>query len=151
MHSVPHHCLDVAASAAVLLAAFRAPVAVPAAALTTLVALHDIGKFTRPFQAKVPELWPPSLGDFPGRLPGFHDDAGYALLCGALARRVDRLFVNWRAANSRYPIDLPLDYRSARGTNLGRGERTTGGRVSVHAPFAGRVVTHRAAVYGQRG
>jgi CRISPR-associated endonuclease/helicase Cas3 len=52
----------------------------------------------------VPELWPPSLGDFPGKLAGFHDDAGYALMCGALKQRVDRLFVNWSAANSRYPL-----------------------------------------------
>jgi CRISPR-associated endonuclease/helicase Cas3 len=104
MHSVPHHCLDVAASATILLDAFRPPVAVPAAALSTLVAFHDIGKFTLPFQAKVEELWPQSLGDFPGRLPGFHDDAGYAMLCGALSRSVDRLFLNWRAASSRYPL-----------------------------------------------
>ena len=104
MHSVPHHSLDVAASALVLLSALRIPVAVPVTALAALIAFHDIGKFTRPFQAKVPELWPPSLGDFPGRSAGFHDDAGYALMCGALARGVDRLFVNWRAATSRYSL-----------------------------------------------
>jgi CRISPR-associated endonuclease/helicase Cas3 len=104
MHSVPHHSLDVAASALLLLNAFRVPVAVPGTALAALIAFHDIGKFTRPFQAKVPELWPPSLGDFPGKLAGFHDDAGYVLLCGALKRRVDRLFVNWSAANSRYSL-----------------------------------------------
>ena len=56
MHSVPHHSLDVAASASVLLGAFRAPVAMPLTALAALIAFHDIGKFTRPFQAKVPEL-----------------------------------------------------------------------------------------------
>jgi hypothetical protein len=60
MHSVPHHSLDVAASATVLLTAFRPPVDVPAERLAALVALHDVGKFTRPFQAKVPELWPRS-------------------------------------------------------------------------------------------
>jgi CRISPR-associated endonuclease/helicase Cas3 len=104
MHSVPHHSLDVAASASVLLSALRAPVAMPLTALAALIAFHDIGKFTRPFQAKVPELWPPSLGNFPGKLAGFHDDAGYALMCGVLKQRVDRLFVNWSAANSRYPL-----------------------------------------------
>jgi CRISPR-associated endonuclease/helicase Cas3 len=62
MHSVPHHSLDVAASAFVLLTAFRAPIDVLDATLAFLVALHDIGKFTRPFQAKVRKLWPPSLG-----------------------------------------------------------------------------------------
>jgi CRISPR-associated endonuclease/helicase Cas3 len=104
MHSVPHHSLDVAASASVLLSALRAPVATPLTGLAALIAFHDIGKFTRPFQAKVPELWPSSLGDFPGKLAGFHDDAGYALMCGALKQRVDHLFVNWSAANSRYPL-----------------------------------------------
>ena len=104
MHSVPHHSLDVAASAAVLLSAFRSPVDVPTATLATLVALHDVGKFTRPFQAKVPTLWPPSLGPFSQPPPGFHDDAGYALLCGALARHVDPLFAEWRRASSRYAL-----------------------------------------------
>ena len=104
MHSVPHHSLDVAASAMVLLAAFRPPVAVPAATLAALVALHDIGKFTRPFQAKVPCLWPPSLGPFLQPPPGFHDDAGYALLCGALKRHVDPLFAEWKSARPRWAM-----------------------------------------------
>jgi CRISPR-associated endonuclease/helicase Cas3 len=104
MHSVPHHSLDVAASAVVLLTAFRSPVDLPAATLAALVALHDVGKFTRPFQAKVPTLWPPSLGPFSQPPPGFHDDAGYALLCGALARHVDPLFAEWKSASSRYAL-----------------------------------------------
>jgi CRISPR-associated endonuclease/helicase Cas3 len=105
MHSVPHHCLDVAASACVLLTAFPTPIAVPATAVAALVAFHDIGKFTRPFQAKVPVLWPPSLGAYCDPPAGHqHDDAGYALLCGALARRVDHLFVDWRAVSARYPL-----------------------------------------------
>jgi CRISPR-associated endonuclease/helicase Cas3 len=101
MHSVPHHSLDVAASAFVLLTAFRPPVAAPEAALAALVALHDIGKFTRPFQAKVPSLWPPSLGAFSEPPPGFHDDDGYALLSGALSRHLDCLFIDWRLPSSR--------------------------------------------------
>jgi CRISPR-associated endonuclease/helicase Cas3 len=104
MHSVPHHSLDVAASAMMLLTAFRPPVDVPAETLAALVALHDVGKFTRPFQAKVPERWPPALGPFVQPPPGFHDDAGYALLCGALKRHVDPLFVDWRGAGSRYAL-----------------------------------------------
>jgi CRISPR-associated endonuclease/helicase Cas3 len=104
MHSVPHHSLDVAASALVLLDAYRAPVPAPSCTLAALVALHDIGKFTRPFQAKVPALWPPSLGPFSQSPPGFHDDAGYALLCGALKRSVDPLFADWKSASSRYPL-----------------------------------------------
>jgi CRISPR-associated endonuclease/helicase Cas3 len=104
MQSVPHHSLDVAASATVLLTAFRPPVDVPMETLAALVALHDIGKFTRPFQAKVPELWPPSLGPFVQPPPGFHDDAGYVLLCGALQRHVDPLFARWRTGGSRYAL-----------------------------------------------
>ncbi len=102
MHSVPHHSLDVAASAFVLLSAFRCSIDVEKAALAMLVALHDIGKFTRPFQAKVPELWPPSLGPYEKR-PGFHDQDGYTLLCGKLAGRLDRLFAGWRPS-SRWPL-----------------------------------------------
>jgi CRISPR-associated endonuclease/helicase Cas3 len=103
MHSVPHHSLDVAASAFVLLTAFRAPIDVPDATLAFLVALHDIGKFTRPFQAKVPELWPSSLGPYERRA-GFHDDDGYVLLCGKLAGHLDRLFLEcqgWRLPSTR--------------------------------------------------
>lgn len=102
MHSVPHHSLDVAASAFVLLSAFRCPIAVEDTALAALVALHDIGKFTRPFQAKVPDLWPPSLGPYERR-PGFHDQDGYTLLCGKLSGRLNRLFPEWRPS-SRWPL-----------------------------------------------
>ena len=103
MHSVPHHSLDVAACALVLLEAYRPPVPVASKTLATLVALHDIGKFTRPFQAKVRALWPPSLGPFELR-SGYHDDAGYALLCGALKRSVDPLFAHWKSLSSRLPL-----------------------------------------------
>jgi CRISPR-associated endonuclease/helicase Cas3 len=103
MHSAPHHSLDVAASGLVLLTAFPAPVAVPDAALAALLACHDIGKFTRPFQAKVPELWPRSLGPY-GKRAGFHDDDGYTMLCGPLARRLDLLFLGWRGRTARWPL-----------------------------------------------
>jgi CRISPR-associated endonuclease/helicase Cas3 len=104
MHSVPHHSLDVAACALVLLSAFRPPVEVPDATLAALVALHDVGKFTRPFQAQVPDLWPPSLGPFVQPPPGYHDDAGYALLCGALTGLVDPLFAELKMLSARYPL-----------------------------------------------
>ncbi len=99
MHSAPHHSLDVAACAMVLLPAFPPPADIPAATLAALVALHDIGKFTRPFQAKVPELWPPSLGPFTQPHGGFHGDDGYSLLRGALGRYLDPLFGGWRPAS----------------------------------------------------
>ena len=105
MHSVPHHSLDVAASAAVLVPVFRPPVAVPGGALIALTAFHDLGKFTRPFQAKVPDLWPLSLGAFTQPPAGFqHDDAGFVLLSGSLAGRFDRLFAGWRSSSARDPF-----------------------------------------------
>src|SRR5690242_18931249 len=68
-HPLLYHCLDVAAVGEALLAEW--PWVVEAVADVTgwspdalrrtlpfLLALHDIGKLSRPFQAKVPELWP---------------------------------------------------------------------------------------------
>jgi len=96
MHSVPHHSLDVAACAFVLAQAYRSPVEVGAATLAALIALHDIGKFTRPFQFKVRELWPAALGAKVAPPPGFHDEDGYALLCGKLAPEIDPVFMGWQ-------------------------------------------------------
>jgi CRISPR-associated endonuclease/helicase Cas3 len=103
MHSVPHHSMDVAASALVLHSAFKLSIAIAPATLAALVALHDVGKFTRPFQAKVPELWPSGLGAFRMPPPGFHDDDGYTLLCGPLAGHLDMLFAEW-LPSSRRPL-----------------------------------------------
>jgi CRISPR-associated endonuclease/helicase Cas3 len=103
-HSVAHHCLDVAAAAAALLAIYPPPVEVPAATISALVALHDVGKFSRTFQAKVPTLWPRSLGPFeqpPASYP--HDQTGYMLLAGPLSDCLDPLFANWSRA-ARQPL-----------------------------------------------
>lgn len=74
-HPVAYHLLDVAASLEALLVA--RPVARARASrllaipeelavrwLVVMAALHDLGKFARPFQAKCPEHWPPALGPF---------------------------------------------------------------------------------------
>ena len=104
MHSVPHHCLDVAAAAAALLPIFPPPVEVPAASVIALIALHDVGKFSRTFQAKVPELWPASLGPFQDPPAGYpHDQTGFAMLSGQLSGLLDPLFANWSAA-ARQPL-----------------------------------------------
>ena len=103
MHSVPHHSLDVAASALVLASVFKSPVPIAPTTVAALVALHDVGKFTRPFQAKVPELWPTALGAFRLPPPSFHDDDGYVLLCGPLAGHLDQLFAGW-PLSSRRPL-----------------------------------------------
>lgn len=103
-HSAAYHCLDVAAAASVLLRAgvSRPPPPWDAAefvpAFAALIALHDIGKFTRPFQAKVEALWPPELGPLKVLAGPAHDTAGYALLAGQLADELDPLLPGWRPA-----------------------------------------------------
>jgi CRISPR-associated endonuclease/helicase Cas3 len=80
-HSVPHHSFDVAAVCLVLLEKIRVPLSLSPQSLVALVALHDIGKFTRPFQSKAPDLWPECLGAFAPAPTGWpHDKADYALL-----------------------------------------------------------------------
>lgn len=51
--------------------------------IAALIALHDIGKFSRPFQAKRPDLWPDhQLGPQGDELSSpRHDTAGYQILC----------------------------------------------------------------------
>ena len=86
-HPVSYHGLDVAAVASVLLRACRVPPVDPAfhSLVLALVALHDIGKFTRTFQCKVPDLWPTALGAFRAVSESYgHDTAGYGLLTGPL-------------------------------------------------------------------
>jgi CRISPR-associated endonuclease/helicase Cas3 len=82
-HSIAYHSLDVAAVGSVLLRDNGLPRVVAALhpLLLTLLAWHDIGKFTRPFQCKVETLWPPVLSPFrPTSVSYGHDTAGYGLL-----------------------------------------------------------------------
>lgn len=106
MHSIAHHSLDVAAAAATLLPELRLPARIESQTLVALVALHDIGKFTRTFQAKVPALWPSSLGPFvPPPAGNPHDATGYALLVDPLlSAHLAPLFVNWRHLKERRPL-----------------------------------------------
>ena len=60
----------------------------------SLVALHDIGKFSRPFQAQAREYWPSdALGPFPAANPPppgpRHDALGLYLLHDVLSERLD--------------------------------------------------------------
>jgi CRISPR-associated endonuclease/helicase Cas3 len=104
-HSVPHHCLDVAASAHTLLPYFPPPVTVPPEAIVALVALHDVGKFSRTFQAKAPALWPTSaLGPLTNIPPEFHHvQVGYEMLSDQLEALVAPLFNGW-LNSSRQPV-----------------------------------------------
>lgn len=100
-HALEFHALDVAAVAEILLDLYPAPIrgfielsAAPIEdvrrLLVRLAALHDIGKYARGFQGKVPERWPPSLGPLPSPLPlGDHTAIGLHLLCGRDLLRTD--------------------------------------------------------------
>lgn len=77
---VLHHLLDVAAVAQTFLAANAArlrreaaPIGMAPDAYARLIAffvgLHDLGKFSRPFQWKIAELWPGALGLRPAEPP----------------------------------------------------------------------------------
>jgi len=91
-HPVLYHLIDVAAAAEAILEMEASRIkglaehlSVDAAALSTvmirLVALHDIGKFSRAFQAKRPDLWPSPLGAIERRPPDIpHTDIGFQLL-----------------------------------------------------------------------
>lgn len=96
-HPIIGHSLDVAATAEQL--DLQWSVGLPASTLLFLVALHDIGKFSRAFQAKVPEVWPEAvLGDRAAvpHDPG-HDTTGFALLAdGAIHDLIAPLFEGWR-------------------------------------------------------
>lgn len=89
-HPLVYHCLDVAAVADVLLRANPRRLAVMAGLLgvspdgartfiVALVALHDIGKFAAPFQAKCAEFYPKCLPHWHGATNVRHDETGSAL------------------------------------------------------------------------
>jgi CRISPR-associated endonuclease/helicase Cas3 len=108
-HPLIYHSLDVAAVGERLLEArpsamvqLAARLGCRAETLTRLVifllALHDTGKLSRPFQAKVPELWPENLlgrlGPAPPRDPG-HTTTGAWLLQRSVAEEIAPLFPGW--------------------------------------------------------
>jgi CRISPR-associated endonuclease/helicase Cas3 len=108
-HALVAHSLDVAA-VAVLMAHRLTPVIDPRM-LGFLVSLHDVGKFSRPFQAKRPDLWPAgTLGpyhaaDVAAGPP--HDAVGAFVLSHTLADRFTgilpagtRQAPGWKAADS---------------------------------------------------
>src|SRR4051812_10862790 len=108
-HPLVYHCLDVAAVGEALLAEWRwlAETVADAAGwppddlrrtLAFLLALHDIGKLSRPFQAKVPELWPGGwLGPRPAadlHDPG-HGATGLTLLRHRIEDSLDPVLQGW--------------------------------------------------------
>ena len=92
MHPLLAHSLDVAAVA--LLLPRRLTFGLAGQTLGFLVALHDIGKFSSPFQAQAAEYWPTAaLGSFTAENrppPGpRHDALGLYLLRDVLRERLD--------------------------------------------------------------
>lgn len=107
-HPAACHCLDVAAVAEAMLGAqphiakliaARCGWALPDFIKTTvfLIALHDLGKFSRSFQGLAPEHWPPRLTG--PRIPGpRHDALGLAMLTAipAMAETLEASLHQWR-------------------------------------------------------
>jgi CRISPR-associated endonuclease/helicase Cas3 len=107
-HPAACHCLDVAAAAEALLTSNVAMVDRVAQVcgwavedviqvVVFLVALHDVGKFSRSFQAKAADHWPACLGPFRD-IPGpRHDAVGLELLHDddILDVLLD-VFLNWK-------------------------------------------------------
>lgn len=109
---MPCHCLDVAAVASVLLGAYPALAGHIIAlggwrptefnsCIVFLVALHDLGKFSRTFQAKAPERWPDVLGGFEDRAGPRHGEVGLHLLLehGPVLSHLRHLLPGWRDAD----------------------------------------------------
>ncbi len=80
-HPVAYHLIDVASVCAELLRAdptlardlarlTGSTVAEAIRLIVLLAAVHDLGKFSRAFQAKVRELWPDLFGPYPDPVPG---------------------------------------------------------------------------------
>ena len=98
-HPLVYHCLDVAAAGVVLVGRRGPPRGLAAlfgdrwpGALGYLLALHDIGKLSRPFQAQSPEHWPAeTLGRHQPPVAGVrHDALGLTLLNRLLSTKARR-------------------------------------------------------------
>lgn len=93
-HPLLAHAIDVAAVAQEL----SFPAGLPRSTLGFLVALHDIGKLSESFQAKVPSVWPsPPLSPWSGAPSDRgHDTSGFHLLNDAvLDEDFDRVLPDW--------------------------------------------------------
>jgi CRISPR-associated endonuclease/helicase Cas3 len=117
-HSIVYHSLDVAAIGTELMwrdrgrltriaAAIGIEVATLRSALPFLLALHDIGKYARVFQAKAPDYWPLVLGPY-GQIPpgNSHVTTGFQMLVefsddGPVREIFDAVMPGWRASERK--------------------------------------------------
>jgi CRISPR-associated endonuclease/helicase Cas3 len=137
-HPCVYHCLDVAAVGEALLAirpTLLADVARDLAraedetqrTLLFLLALHDIGKLSRPFQALAPACWTMDRLELEARPPPplpRHGEAGLDLLDGPCHERLAPIFPDW----CRDEIALLLaPFLGHHGRPVACGEINTGG------------------------
>ncbi|MFP5249754.1 MAG: CRISPR-associated helicase Cas3' [Acidobacteriota bacterium] len=98
-HPLVWHLLDVAAVFEQLIENSELARGLPTdwrGMLVFLTALHDVGKFTRSFQALVPEHWPSALGLFQGRIGApRHDTLGWMILSGKLRTDLEANLPGW--------------------------------------------------------
>ena len=128
-HPLAFHSLDVAAVGESLLAKHRGlgdqlsrliglDRQETARLATYLLCLHDVGKFAKKFQAKVPDLYPACFGDDPARLSGFYDhgagglrlfdaDDGFLKLPNGTRHRTWRPLVSAVTGHHGAPPDTP--------------------------------------------
>ena len=98
-HPAAYHMLDVAACAQALLPYLAPQIGLSWRSLAVfLIALHDVGKFTRTFQALSPAHWPvDALGAYAGRVPAErHDTLGFRVLQERLSDEVTAALPGWR-------------------------------------------------------
>ena len=114
-HPLLCHCLDVAAVGEQLLDLHEARVTQLArqlswqrealrSAILFFLAIHDIGKVARTFQAKVPELWPKrALGPLPESMPADpgHGAVGMWLALDLEPRAFEPLLADWEPEQRR--------------------------------------------------
>ena len=98
-HPLAWHLLDVAAVFDYLLDIPDLAGGIPPGwrrMLVFLAALHDVGKFTRSFQALAPEHWPAVFGQFRGRIGApRHDTLGWMILSGKLRADLEACLPGW--------------------------------------------------------
>lgn len=98
-HPLAAHALDVAAVATLL---HPRSLDIDLRVLGFLIALHDVGKMSRPFQGKDTRFWPALLGPAPATPPAgpTHDAIGLHLLRDVLGDALRPVLPGWRDGHS---------------------------------------------------